>query len=136
VPVAVLDGTSCPKMSLYPLANDGFGMMPTTVNASVKGAEGTLFTTSLFANEGLEKGTVMEATVTNATFSVKDASGVHSVPVADFTFTITVGDGADAIVDIAGVQENGEARFSLSGQRVSNSYKGIVVMNGKKMIVK
>ena len=136
LPMAVLDGTSCPKMSLYPTSNDAFGLLPTTLNASVKGSEGTLFTTTLRADDSLEAGSVLETTVTGAVFTVKDASGTYSVPVPDFTFSIVVGDGADAIANIAGVQENGEARFSLSGQRVGNGYKGIVVMKGKKVLVK
>lgn len=136
VPVAVLDGTSCPKMSIYPTSSDGFGILATTLNASVKGTEGTLFTTTLCADNDLEAGSVLEAKATNVKFSVKDASGSHAVPVADFTFSITIGNNPDAIVDIAGIQENGEARFSLSGQRVSNGFKGIVVMKGKKMFVK
>ena len=136
LPMVVLDGTSCPKMSLYPTSNDAFGLIPTTLNASVKGTEGTLFTTTLRADNTLESGSVLETRVTGAVFSIKDATGTHSVPVADFTFSIIVGDGADAITDIAGVQENNEARYSLSGQRVGNGYKGIIVTNGRKVIVK
>ena len=138
LPVFVLNGTTCPKMSLYPTSNDGFGMLPTTLNASVKGSEGTLFTTTLCADSNLEAGSALEAQVTNAVFTVKDASGIHSVAVNDFSFGITVGDGdgADGIAGIAGAEKNGAARYSLSGQRVDSNFKGIVVTNGKKMLVK
>lgn len=136
VPTFVLDDASCSTMMLFTTPNDGFGILPSTKNASINGNEGTLFTTTLCADNDLEAGSVLEAKATNVKFSVKDASGSHAVPVADFTFSITIGNNPDAIVDIAGIQENGEARFSLSGQRVSNGFKGIVVMKGKKMFVK
>lgn len=137
LPVVVLDATSCPKMSLFTTSNDGFGMLPMTQNASVKGSEGTLFTMTLLADETLEAGSVLEAIATDAKFTVKDEDGTHSIPVNDFTFSIRIdGDDADAIVNIAEVQEDGSARYSLSGQRVSNSYKGIVVTNGRKVLVK
>ena len=137
LPIVALDATSCPKMSLFTTSNDGFGMLPMTQNASVKGSEGTLFTMTLLADDALEAGSVLEAIATDAKFTVKDENGTYTIPVSDFTFSIRIdGDDADAIVNIAQVQEDGSARYSLSGQRVSNSYKGIVVTNGRKVLVK
>ena len=137
LPIVALDATSCPKMSLFTTSNDGFGMLPMTQNASVKGSEGTLFTMTLLADDALEAGSVLEAIATDAKFTVKDENGTYTIPVSDFTFSIRIdGDDADAIVNIEQVQEDGSARYSLSGQRVSNSYKGIVVTNGRKVLVK
>ena len=34
------------------------------------------------------------------------------------------------------VKTNNDARYNIAGQRVNNSYKGIVIMNGKKFMVK
>jgi len=138
LPVAELDGISCQKMTLFSTANDGFGMLPMSQNASVSGSEGTLFTTTLLANNELEAGSILEAKATNVRFTVKDENGIHSLPVNDFTFVISIDvDDPDAIVEMAAeAQENADARYSLSGQRVGNNFKGIVVTNGRKVMIK
>jgi hypothetical protein len=41
------------------------------------------------------------------------------------------------INNIKTVRQNGRnIRYNLAGQRVGNDYKGLVLMNGKKMVMK
>ena len=67
--------------------------------------------------------------------------------VSSFTFTnkgnqpcvviaITAIGGTTAIQTIKHVNLENTAIFNLAGQKVSNSYKGVVIQNGKKMILK
>lgn len=52
-------------------------------------------------------------------------------------WTLTVSEGTvSSINDIATTAKASQARFNLAGQRIANGYKGLVVTNGKKMLVK
>lgn len=136
LPVYILDGESCPKMNLFTAPNDGFALVPQTEKACIKGTEGTLFTTTLRADEGLEDGICLEVKVTNAIFTVKDENGSHSVPIEDFSFNITLEEKTTAISNVADDSGNSVVRYNIAGQRVGDYFKGIIVTNGKKIVVK
>ncbi|MBQ0104335.1 MAG: hypothetical protein KBS99_09235, partial [Prevotellaceae bacterium] len=57
---------------------------------------------------------------------------VNQIKPADFTLPVGV---PDAINGINSEIANG-LRINAAGQAVNNSYKGIVIMNGKKVLVK
>jgi hypothetical protein len=66
-------------------------------------------------------------------FHVTDADAWSTkFPDANVTF---VGDLTTGIKEISNRQVEG-ARYNLSGQRVSDGYKGIVIMNGRKVLTK
>jgi hypothetical protein len=48
---------------------------------------------------------------------------------------ITAGEAA-GIQNVNFVQNKNAVRYNLSGQKVDDSYKGVVIVNGKKMFVK
>ena len=54
---------------------------------------------------------------------------------ADASFTITAG-GEETGINSLNVEDSNEPAFNLAGQQVGKNYKGIVVKNGKKAIVK
>ena len=57
----------------------------------------------------------------------------YPYPLLDFFFTVNDPTGINAVR----VGEKTDAPlFNLNGQRVSDNYKGIVVKNGKKYVVK
>ncbi|MBQ0104165.1 MAG: chitobiase, partial [Prevotellaceae bacterium] len=58
---------------------------------------------------------------------------VAQIKPADFTLPVSTG--ADAINGINATNANA-AMFNLAGQSVDNSFRGVVIMNGKKVLVK
>ena len=99
LPVYVKDETSCGKMSIYPTVDDGFGALPQTTSAVIKGTSGTLITITLVADASLVVGSKLTANVTNAMFTSKDAEGnLASVDIPDFTFEITIGEPDDGYI--------------------------------------
>ena len=76
-----------------------------------------------FTNTGVQCCYVIEVNIETA-----EPTSVTTVTVKSTTTGITS-------VQNNGVSENG-AIFNLAGQKVSNSYKGVVIQNGKKMIQK
>ena len=44
--------------------------------------------------------------------------------------------GTSGIADIKALNQNNSVRYNLAGQRVDASYKGVVIENGKKIILK
>ena len=46
---------------------------------------------------------------------------------------IVIDGGTDGIQNVQSAQQNNGTRYNLAGQRVGNDYKGIVIINGKKM---
>ncbi|MBQ0103904.1 MAG: hypothetical protein KBS99_07025, partial [Prevotellaceae bacterium] len=58
---------------------------------------------------------------------------VNQIKPADFT--LPVGSAPDAINGINATNANA-AMFNLAGQSVDNSFRGVVIMNGKKALVK
>ena len=96
LPFYTKNETSIDKITVLPTENDGFGSIPQTASATIKGTEGTLITITLQADADLNIGDVMTAAVTNAMLTSKDDEGVmHSVLLDDFTFTITIGEPDD-----------------------------------------
>lgn len=51
-------------------------------------------------------------------------------------WTLTIEDGTQGIYGIARDVTKPSARYNLSGQRISDNYRGLVVTNGKKLIMK
>ena len=58
----------------------------------------------------------------------------ESVTFDEIPFNVTIGDGTG--ISSINADEQGSAMFNLNGQRVTKAQKGIVVKNGKKVIVK
>jgi len=52
------------------------------------------------------------------------------------TEVIIVADLVDAIDGLAADRRASDARYNLSGQRVGRDYRGIVIENGKKVLMK
>lgn len=50
--------------------------------------------------------------------------------------TYGVGEAVDGIADITISSDNNGARYNLQGVRVDDSYKGVVIMNGKKAVIR
>ena len=114
LPVYVKDETSCNKLTIYPTAEDGFGALPQTASASIKGTTGTLITITLEADAALEVGSQLVANVTKAMFTTKDATGtLTSVDIPDFTFNITIGE-----------PDDGRIKFNETATRLPNYTAG------------
>jgi len=58
------------------------------------------------------------------------------IPAGKCYLLIENGEIPDAIFGVVKSQSARSARYNLSGQRVDDSYKGVVIMNGKKYLVK
>jgi len=54
----------------------------------------------------------------------------------NWTLRVEDGTGMDAISDVHLSSPASSVRYNLSGQKVSSSYRGVIVTNGKKLIVK
>ena len=108
LPTCTKDELSCPKLTIYPTAENGFAALPQTANASIKGTSGTLFTITLQAADSLVAGTELTATVTNAMFTLKSSDGAMcSVDVDDFAFAISISETAQQSGDLNGDGEVG-----------------------------
>ncbi|MBQ4352437.1 MAG: hypothetical protein II758_02540, partial [Prevotella sp.] len=79
----------------------------------------------------------------NAEYALTKANGTVKLPAGQYTVTVTkdmmmtvkaVTDGIKSVQG-SGFTVNGEA-YNLAGQRVGKDYKGIVIVNGKKVLVK
>ena len=85
----------------------------------------TLITITLSATEGATG----NATISGITFAKSGASVDGN---ADFNVAISASTGINAL----NADDSNEPAFNLAGQKVGKNYKGIVVKNGKKAIVK
>ena len=65
--------------------------------------------------------------------AVSDDQGVQSNQ-ADTTFQLIIG--STGIVNIENDAVNGGVFYNLAGQKVSNAQKGVLIQNGKKVVVK
>ena len=67
-----------------------------------------------------------------------DEKGVHSfnfeMPADDVTVSVTFKEATTGINSIAAGKANSAVIYNLAGQRVANSFKGIVVKDGKKFV--
>jgi len=100
-----------------------------SADGTVKGDESTIYTLNF--NNG-ELGWYLKAkdvavTADKCYIQTSEASGVKFLGFSD--------DDATGINGVSSSKKNA-ARYNLSGQRVGNDYKGIVIENGKKYLVK
>ena len=89
------------KFTIIPTENDGFGAIPNTTTATIKGSEGVLISITLYADASLEVGSKLTATVYNLSLSTKDGDGnLTTVNLENLTFEVTVGEPTDTRVVI------------------------------------
>ena len=80
----------------------------------------------------------------NAEYALTKANGTVKLPAGQYTVTVTKDMKMTVKAETHGIRsiENSELRmknsdyYNLAGQRVGKDYKGIVIVNGKKMLVK
>ena len=100
-----------------------------TETVALKSAtEGELCTIGLTVADGVTSQAVAVKNV-----AVSDDQGVQSNQ-ADTTFQLIVG--STGIVNIENDAVNGGVYYNLAGQKVSNAQKGVLIQNGKKVVVK
>lgn len=100
-----------------------------TETVALKSAtEGELCTIGLTVADGVTSQAVAVKNV-----AVSDDQGVQSNQ-ADTTFQLIVG--TTGIVNIENDAVNGGVYYNLAGQKVSNAQKGVLIQNGKKVVVK
>ena len=100
-----------------------------TETVALKSAtEGELCTIGLTVADGVTSQAVAVKNV-----AVSDDQGVQSNQ-ADTTFQLIVG--STGIVNIENDAVNGGVFYNLAGQKVSNAQKGVLIQNGKKVVVK
>lgn len=94
--------------------------------------EGTLLILTLSVAEGLTG--VLDASIKDITVNDLDSKPVEGF--ADVEFKIGVTEDVVTGINSINAEENDGAAYNLAGQKVGKNYKGIVVKNGKKAIVK
>ena len=100
-----------------------------TETVALKSAtEGELCTIGLSVADGVTSQAVAVKNV-----AVSDDQGVQSNQ-ADTTFQLIIG--STGIVNIENDAVNGGVFYNLAGQKVSNAQKGVLIQNGKKVVVK
>ena len=100
-----------------------------TETVALKSAtEGELCTIGLTVADGVTSQAVAVKNV-----AVSDDQGVQSNQ-ADTTFQLIIG--STGIVNIENDAVNGGVFYNLAGQKVSNAQKGVLIQNGKKVVVK
>ncbi len=121
------------KFTIIPTENDGFGAIPTTTTATIKGTEGRLISITLCADASLEVGSKLTVTVCNASFSAKDGEGnLTTVSLENFTFDVTVGEPADTRIvideDALAAPEDAEGASVRVKRTISaNTYSTLVL---------
>ena len=100
-----------------------------TETVALKSAtEGELCTIGLTVADGVTSQAVAVKNV-----AVSDDQGVQSNQ-ADTTYQLIIG--STGIVNIENDAVNGGVFYNLAGQKVSNAQKGVLIQNGKKVVVK
>ena len=100
-----------------------------TETVALKSAtEGELCTIGLTVADGVTSQAVAVKNV-----AVSDDQGVQSNQ-ADTTFQLIIG--STGIVNIENDAVNSGVFYNLAGQKVSNAQKGVLIQNGKKVVVK
>ena len=100
-----------------------------TETVALKNAnEGELCTIGLTVADGVTSQAVAVKNV-----AVSDDQGVQSNQ-ADTTFQLIIG--STGIVNIENDAVNSGVFYNLAGQKVSNAQKGVLIQNGKKVVVK
>ena len=108
----------------------GTNLLGATSNQEVVGDESTIYALGLKDGKaGLMLVTAGTTIAANKAYLEKAGGGAKNfVPFADGETT--------AIETLDNVQSANSAAYNLQGQRVGNDYKGIVVKNGKKLVVR
>ena len=99
-------------------------------NYTYSGTEGAVATIAVKAADTFTAGDIVMKKIVLSSYNNKK---VAQIKPADFTLPVSTG--ADAISGINATTANG-AMFNLAGQSVDNSFRGVVIMNGKKVLVK
>lgn len=94
--------------------------------------EGTLLILTLSVADGLTG--VLDASIKDIT--VNDLASKPVEGFADVEFKIGVTEDVVTGINSINAEENDGAAYNLAGQQVGKNYKGIVVKNGKKTLVK
>ena len=94
--------------------------------------EGTLLILTLSVAEGVTG--ALDASIKDIT--VNDLASKPVEGFADVEFKIGVTEDVVTGINSINAEENDGAAYNLAGQKVGKNYKGIVVKNGKKAIVK
>jgi hypothetical protein len=95
-----------------------------------KAATGTYLTVTLTADDNAESGDgVMREII------LGDINAKQMNTMTEFKFAITV-DGTPTGIDNIEADNSDAAAFNMAGQKVNKGYKGIIIKNGKKMMVK
>ena len=98
-------------------------------NYTYTGTEGAVATIAVKAADTFTTGDIAMKKIVLSSYNNKK---VAQIKPADFTLPVG---GADAINGINAETANA-AMFNLAGQSVDNSFRGVVIMNGKKVLVK
>lgn len=126
-----------PEHSLY-VKNIGPGtyrfLSFSETNADYPGEEGNLIVVNFAADEALEVGSSVTATIQSALLVT--AEGVQLEP-EELAFDLVLKDGGEgtAIRGIYGSQGDDDW-YNLNGQRVKTPAKGVFIKNGKKVVKK
>jgi len=98
-------------------------------NISLKGTEGALVEITLSAAADIESGE-LTGNIVNAKFTPKKGKSTvfDNIP---FNFTSTTG-----IRTISVDADGNEVSYDLNGRRVNETQKGVLIQNGKKVVVK
>ena len=99
-------------------------------NYTYTGTEGAVATIAVKAADTFTAGDIAMKKIVLSSYNNKK---VAQIKPADFT--LPVGSAPDAINGINATNANA-AMFNLAGQSVDNSFRGVVIMNGKKALVK
>ncbi|MBQ0103369.1 MAG: hypothetical protein KBS99_04265, partial [Prevotellaceae bacterium] len=98
-------------------------------NYLYEGTEGAVVTITVKAADTFTAGDIEMNKIVLSRYENKK---VNQIKPADFTLPVGV---ADAIDNVK-VAEQNNVRYNLAGQSVDNSFRGVVIMNGKKTLVK
>lgn len=101
-----------------------------TKTYEMSASDGDLCTITLQAADTFQGSA--EATVKKIAFADKDGKQYNME--GDATFTITEENATG--INSLNAEDSNEPAFNLAGQKVSKNYKGIIVKNGKKNLVK
>ena len=118
------DAAGTPTIFSYNPSNGNFVYFGSMNNVS-----GTLLTLEIEASSSFSG----SETVTLSNIVATDASSVR-ITIDDVT--LTVNDNATGIQLVNTDNAEGEQIYNLSGQKVDGSYKGVVIRNGKKVVIK
>jgi len=118
------DAAGTPTIFSYNPSNGNFVYFGSMNNVS-----GTLLTLEIEASSSFSG----SETITLSNIVATDASSVR-ITIDDVT--LTVNDNTTGIQLVTNDNADGEQIYNLKGQKVDGSYKGVVIRNGKKVVIK